>query len=67
MARCLTLPPGGVEVELVLDGQEPVEVQLVDQRPGLPPGGERLAAARPAWAVTFQEGDTTYVTRWLKL
>lgn len=67
MARCLTLPPAGVEVELVLEGMEPVEVQLVDQRPGLPPGGERLAAARPAWAATFQEGDTTYVTRWLKL
>ena len=67
MVRCLTLPPGGVEVELVLEGKEPVEIQLVDQRPGLPPGGERLAAARPAWAATFQEGDTTYVTRWLKL
>jgi hypothetical protein len=65
--RCLTLPPDGVEVEFALAGTEPVEVEIVDQTPGLPPAGERLLSARPPEAATFQEGDATYFTRVVRL
>ena len=53
--------PRGVEVELVLSG--PVEATLLDSSPGLPPGDARLAAARPGWATTSQDGDASVVSR----
>jgi hypothetical protein len=59
---CAATPPGGVEIEVALRGGSPVPVVLVDQSGGLPPGGERLVAARPRTAVPSQEGDATFVT-----
>src|SRR5262249_39500621 len=60
---CLTVPPEGVEVELARAEGPPVTILLADQSPGLPPGGERLAASRPATAVTSQFGDISVVAR----
>ncbi len=66
--RCLTVPPAGMDVEINVRGSTgPIEVQLVDQTLGLPPGGEALLAARPPTAVTLQDGDTTFVSRRLTL
>jgi hypothetical protein len=59
----VTVPPGGVEMELVVEGSEPVEGFLFDQSPGLPPGGERLVAARPAEAAPNGAGDATILAR----
>jgi len=65
--RHLTLPPDGTGIEMVLEAQGPVEIQVADQSPGLPPEGARVAAARPSSAVTAQEGDVTLFTRSLRL
>jgi hypothetical protein len=65
--RHATLPPGGAEVELLLGGPGPFEVEVADVSPGLPPEAARVAAARPPDAVTVQEGDVTLVTRPLRL
>jgi peptidase M28-like protein len=62
MHGCTTVPPEGVELELVLEGTTPVHATLLDQSPGLPPDGAALQAARPADAVPSQEGDVTLVT-----
>ncbi len=59
---CAGMPPRGVELEVVLRGASPVPLTLVDESPGLPPGGERLRAARPRTAAPSQQGDTTYVS-----
>jgi hypothetical protein len=56
-----TLKPEGVEMEVVLGATQPLEWYLYDQSFGLPPGGEALVKARPATAVTFQDGDTTLI------
>jgi hypothetical protein len=61
------LQPQGVELEMVLGPGAPQEWYVVDQSPGLPPGGEALRAARPATAVAFQDGDITLVSRKVKI
>jgi hypothetical protein len=67
MYGCITAPPEGVELELVLEGTAPVEATVLDQSPGLPPGGAPLQAARPADAVPSQEGDLTIATARVRL
>lgn len=63
---CLTVPTGGLEVELELGGA-PVDLVLADRSVGLPAALGALAAARPPEAVPVHEGDTTVVLRRLKL
>jgi hypothetical protein len=63
---CVTVPPGGLEVELEL-GEAPVDVVLADRSAGLPAAAQAVAAARPPEAVPVHEGDTTVVLRRLKL
>jgi hypothetical protein len=62
-----TLLPQGVEFEIVLGNRAPQDCYVVDQSPGLPPGGEALQKARPATAVAFQDGDVTLVSRKVRL
>ncbi len=63
---CLTVPAGGLEVELEL-GAAPVDLVLADRSVGLPAAAQAVAAARPPDAVPIHEGDTTVVLRKLKL
>jgi hypothetical protein len=65
--RHLTLPVEGTLVEMVLETGGAVEIQVADRTPGLPPEGQRVAAARGTSAVTVQEGDGTLFTRTLRL
>ena len=65
--RCLTTPARGVELELVLAGSSPLEAWVADQTPGLPPEAARVAAVRPPWGTPVQEGDSTLVTRRVRL
>jgi hypothetical protein len=58
-----TLGPQGAALEVVLGPGAPQDWYVVDQNPGLPPGGEALQKARPATAVAFQDGDITLVSR----
>jgi hypothetical protein len=62
-----TLPPDGMEIVLVLGQSGPLNGYVYDQSEGLPPAGEALVRARPASAVTSQEGDTTTVVRKIEL
>ena len=67
VARCLGLPPEGVEITLTIEGEAKVPVEVLDLSSGLPPGGERLVAARPSSGVPFQDGDATVMTRRVSL
>jgi len=67
MYRCLTLPPGGIDVEVVLGEGGPREVVVADQSDGVPTAGAALVAARPPWASPVQEGDATLFTRRVRL
>jgi hypothetical protein len=57
----------GLAVRLELTGADPVAAYLVDYTAGLPAGGARLLEARPATAVSYQEGDLTIVWRRVEL
>jgi hypothetical protein len=63
----LTLPKEGVEMDLVLGNPRPLDGYIFDRSLGLPPAGDALRRARPATAVTFQEGDTTVVSRKVRI
>ena len=63
----MTMRPDGVEVELVIGTAQPLELYVYDMSSGLPPAGEPLRQARPATAVTFQDGDTTMISRKVRL
>ena len=58
-----TVPAGGVEIVLVVAGAEPLEGFVADYSPGLPPGGDAIAGARPAEALPNGTGDLTVVAR----
>jgi hypothetical protein len=59
--------PGGIEVELLASATGPIEIVVADQSRGLPPAAAAVAAARPPWVVTQQEGDVTLFTRRVRL
>jgi hypothetical protein len=67
LARVVTLPPQGVELEMVLGPGAPQEWWVVDQSSGLPPGGEAFRKARPATTVAVQDGDITTVRTKVKI
>lgn len=59
----VALPPEGVVVAVELESAGPVRAVVWDLSEGLPPAGEALRAARPAWAVPSHGGDRTMVSR----
>jgi len=63
----VTLPAAGCELDMVLGETGPLELYAVDVTPGLPPAGAALLAARPPTAVPIQQGDTTLVSRKVKI
>jgi hypothetical protein len=58
---CATVPPSGIEVELVANGG--IELHYGDVSSGLPPEGARLLRARPPDAAPVGSGDATVVAR----
>jgi hypothetical protein len=64
---CLTLPPQGAELEVVLAETAPQDWYVADSSPGLPRAGEALVKARGPEAVPVQEGDTTLVSRKVRI
>ena len=63
LLRCYGRACDGLEVEVNLVGSEPLQALVVDYSLGLPEAGATLLAARPATAVSYQEGDLTVVWR----
>ncbi|HYO12196.1 MAG TPA: M20/M25/M40 family metallo-hydrolase [Thermoanaerobaculia bacterium] len=63
----LSLPPEGGELEVVLGETAPLDWYVGDRTYGLPPVGQALQEARPASATTIQLGDTTTVTRKVRI
>ena len=55
--------PGGVEVAFTADAPSAFEIVVADASGDLPPAAAAVAAARPPWAVTQQEGDVFLYTR----
>jgi hypothetical protein len=64
---CLTVPPQGVEVDVVLAGAGPLDGYLVDYSFGLPAGGDALVRARPTEATAIRFGDVTILGRRVSL
>jgi hypothetical protein len=62
-----TMRSDGVEIVLVLGETAPQDWRVYDLTSGLPPSGEALLRARPASAVSIQNGDTTVVERKVRL
>ncbi len=62
-----TLSPQGSEIEVVLGATQPLDWYVYDRSYGLPPTGQALAAARPKDAVPIQDGDTTMVSRKVRI
>jgi hypothetical protein len=60
-------PPEGIEVAIAAESSGPVELVVADQSAGLPPAAAAVAAERPPWAVTQQEGDLTLFTRRVRI
>lgn len=56
-----TFPDEGIEMRLEIRGNEPLELTIVDSTFGLPPAGEVLLRARPAYVVPIDRGDRTIV------
>jgi hypothetical protein len=63
----LTLPPRGIDIDLVLGASAPQAWYVVDRTPGLPSPGPALARSRPDWTSTGQEGDVTIVFQKIEL
>ena len=63
----MTMRPDGVEIELVLGAAQPQDWYVYDMSSGLPPSADALVKARPAYAVTFQDGDTTTISRKVRI
>ena len=64
---CSTDDCANKDITLELGTKKPVEIMLISQRYGLPPGGEKLQAARPKNAVVSQNGDATVLINAVKI
>lgn len=65
--QLLTLPPDGAEIVLRLGERAPQEWYVSDRSYGLPPFADALQKVRPPATVRSQDGDTTLVTRKVRL
>jgi hypothetical protein len=64
----LTTPAAGCEVVMILRSTQSFDWYVVDRSPGLPPGGERLVAARShADGTTIHDGDRTLVCKRVRI
>lgn len=61
------LPAEGVELDVVLGEAKPFDWYAADRSDGLPPSGRTLTAARPNTAVTVNDGDSTMVSRKVRI
>ncbi len=62
-----TMPAKGIEISFQLPTGKPVELQVLDETPGLPAEGLFLQKARPLTATPFSEGDLMIVSRRVQL
>jgi len=62
-----TVPPQGSEIDIVLGALQPLDWYVFDRSPGLPPSSQALLAARPKDAAPFQDGDSTIVSRKVRI
>ena len=58
-----TVPSEGVEIEVVITGDGPLEGYLIDRSYGLPPAGAPIAGARPVTATLAGLGDVIVLAR----
>ncbi len=63
--QCLSTPPEGIELELVIAGSGAIDGYLVDRSFGLPAAAREIVAARPA--DTVADGDAIVVSRKVRL
>lgn len=63
--HCLSTPPEGIVLDLVVGGSGPIDGYLVDRSFGLPPAARPIAAARPA--ETVPDGDAIVVSRKVRI
>ncbi|MEO1088690.1 MAG: hypothetical protein AAFY88_31040, partial [Acidobacteriota bacterium] len=63
--RLQAVDPEGVTVQL--EGDLEGRLQLIDRTPGLPPQGQKVAAARPTWVSPIGSGDLTDIVAHVEL
>ncbi len=63
--QCLSTPPEGILLELVIGSTGPIDGYLVDRSLGLPPSARAIVAARPA--ETVSDGDAIVVSRKVRI
>jgi hypothetical protein len=62
-----TVPAAGAVLNLVLDSTQPADWYVVDRTYDLPPSARALVAARPKASASLQEGDSTMVSRKVRI
>src|SRR5262249_35762345 len=67
VVSCLTTPVEGIDFDFETAAGPSLEISVGDRSAGLPPEGAGLLQARGRLAAPSDEGDTTVVTRRLKL
>ncbi|MCE9634477.1 MAG: M28 family peptidase [Planctomycetes bacterium] len=65
--HCLTTPPEGVEIDIDIADERPLDLYVSDQSSGLPRGADEILRSRPSDAAPHQDGDVTIVHRKLRL
>lgn len=63
--QCLSTPPEGIVLDLVVGGTGPIDAYLVDRSLGLPPAARPIVAARPA--DTVPDGDAIVVSKKVRI
>ena len=57
------VPADGIELKLVVKGAATLKLRVIDQSPGLPEIPGKTFALRPAEAMPYHSGDSTFVRR----
>jgi hypothetical protein len=57
VVACMSRDCASAALTLTLSDDAPLDAVVSEDHFGLPPEGERLAAARPKWAAPSQNGD----------
>lgn len=59
----INVPVEGIDLQLLVDGNAPVKIEVVDRSEGLPSVQGRPPLSRPADSISYVSGDMTMTHR----